>query len=82
MSDPPGMIWLQWHDNPEPTWERDQIHDDDIEYVLAESYDGLRDRVKELQEIARRIVERKAGDCFQFVVDDARRALEGGGEDE
>jgi hypothetical protein len=35
MSDPPRMIWLQWHDNPEVTWEHEKIHNDDIEYVLA-----------------------------------------------
>jgi cell division protein FtsB len=29
------MIWLQWHDNPEVTWEHEKIHDDDIEYVIA-----------------------------------------------
>ena len=41
MSDPPGIIWLQWYDNPEVTWEREKIHDDDVEYVFAESYDYL-----------------------------------------
>ena len=41
MSKPPGIIWLQWHDNPEPTWECDNIHEDDVKYGLYSEIERL-----------------------------------------
>ena len=49
MSDAPGTIWLQWHNNPEVTWEHEKIHNDDIEYVHGEVYEALLKESKSLR---------------------------------
>ena len=53
----------------------------EIEWAIKE-IKRLRERVDDLEDLARRIVERRAGDCFEFVVDDARRVLKIGGNND
>ena len=56
-NEPPAIIWLQWYDNPEVTWERDNIHEDDVKYGLYSEIERLRvenerllDALKELED--------------------------------
>ena len=48
VNEPPAIIWLQWYDNPEVTWERDNIHEDDVKYGLYSEIERLRERAEEL----------------------------------
>jgi len=48
MTDMPKRIWLQPSQEPEVTWCRDKIEDDDVEYIRADSlpdFDKLAERL-------------------------------------
>ena len=67
MSKPPGIIWLQWHDNPEPTWERDNIHEDDVKYGLYSEIERLQALVEELEKIRTLYAESTELQCKRIV---------------
>ena len=56
--EPHEKIYLQWHggDN-QATWCEDQIHDDDVEYVVFSTYSALQSRAETAEEKLKRVKE-------------------------